>query len=115
MDDSSGVSTTAIAILLDTCNKYECGKFPFRLSSLVGLKDNTTTIAHASLSKKNLLNKNRGSIPIGNVNTASTIMLEIPTDVARKYPVKFIPPGTRFIVTFNSGDITKPVIVGGEF
>lgn len=115
MDDSSGVSTTAVAILLDTCNKYECGKFPFRLSSLVGLKDNTTTIAHASLSKKNLLNKNKGSIPIGNVNTASTIMLEIPTDVARKYPVKFIPPGTRFIVTFNSGDITKPVIVGGEF
>ena len=49
------------------------------------------------------------------MNTASTIMLEIPTDVARKYPVKFIPPGTRFIVTFNSGDITKPVIVGGEF
>nr|DAE82534.1 MAG TPA: type VI secretion system component [Caudoviricetes sp.] len=29
--------------------------------------------------------------------------------------MKFIPPGTRFLVSFTSGDITKPVIVGREF
>ncbi len=33
----------------------------------------------------------------------------------RNFPKKFIPIGTRFLVSYTGGDISKPVIVGREF
>jgi hypothetical protein len=57
---------------------------------------------------------NKDPINIGKINTSSIIKIKLPREVTRDYPKKYIPVGTRFIVTFNSGDITKPVIVGRE-
>ncbi len=108
-------SNSVIAILLTVCNKYEPGQQVFRLQSLVGLKENTNMIEKTTLSKSNLLNADPSNVPIGTINTASVVKLEVPFEVSRRYPLKYIPPGTRFLVSFSSGDITKPIIVGGEF
>lgn len=111
----SDLNRTEIAILLDTANKYIPGVKKFRLQSLSGLNENSISIEERSISKANLLNEDTGNIPISSIKTSSIIELEIPKDVSRNYPKKFIPPGTRFIVSFISGDITKPVIIGREF
>jgi hypothetical protein len=104
-----------VAILLTTCNKYEPGTQTFRLQSLVGLEENSNTSSTTSLSKSNLLNKDTTSIPISSAETASTITLEVPKEITMKYPTKYIPPGTRFLVSFATGDITKPIIIGSDF
>jgi hypothetical protein len=114
MADTDVVSSE-VAILMTTCNKYDPGVQTFKLQSLVGLEDSSTAIKTTTLNKSNLLNKDASGIPISTVSTSTTIQLEIPKDVTKNYPTKFIPPGTRFIVQFTSGDITKPVIVGREF
>lgn len=108
-------SSTQIAVLLTTCNKYTPGKQTFRLQSLVGLKENSNQINTVSNSGSNLLNKDTSSLPIGDVSTSSVIEIEVPHEISRRYPVKFIPPGTRFLVSFSSGDIKNPIIVGGDF
>jgi len=120
MDSSSNntnvdVVNTSIAILLDTANKYEPGMQPFRLQSLVGLQENDRTITKTKNNHSNIMNEDISKLPLGDYNSSSVIKMEVPFEISRRYPVKFIPPGTRFIVTFSSGDITKPRIVGGEF
>jgi hypothetical protein len=115
MINNPNVQDTEIAVLLTTCNKYEPGEQVFRMQSLTGLKDNTNSINRVSISKNNILNKNVNNLPIGDVGIASAIKLKVPVEISRRYPLKFIPAGTRFIVSFTSGDITKPVIIGGEF
>ena len=108
-------NTTEVAILLETVNKYTPGTHKFRLQSIVGLKENSTDIETKTISKSNLMNKNTSNVPISSTKTSTIIELPLPRDVSRNYPMKFIPPGTRFLVSFTSGDITKPVIVGREF
>lgn len=114
-NQSQKFDSTEVAILLTTANKYTPGKHKFRLQSNVGLKENANDETTRSLNSGNLLNKNRSSLPISKVTTSNVIELELPKEVTRNYPTKFIPPGTRFIVSYTSGDITKPVIVGREF
>ena len=111
----SDLNKTEIAILLDTANKYTPGVKKFRLQSLSGLNENSIAIEEHQISMANILNESTDNLPISSIKTSSIIELEIPKDVSRNYPTKFIPPGTRFIVSFVSGDITKPVIVGREF
>lgn len=107
-------STTEVAILLDDAvNKYSPGYQVFRLQSVSGLNENSTAINSIDINVPNMMNKD--SINLGSVNTTAVVKLELPRDVTRNYPLKFIPAGTRFIVSFNSGDITKPVIVGREY
>lgn len=115
MDNKNELTTTQIAILLDTTNKYIPGKKKFRLQSVIGLQENSTSINTESVSKSNILNKDTSGLPINTLKTSDVIELEIPKEVSRNFPTKFIPPGTRFIVSFTSGDITKPTIVGREF
>ena len=106
---------TQIAILLTTANKYTPGFHTFRLQSLVGLKENSNKIDTYTNTGSNVLNKDKSSLPFGNVNTSAIIQLKIPVEISRRYQVKYIPPGTRFIVSFSSGDIKNPMIVGGDF
>lgn len=108
-------NTDEIAVLLTTCNKYEPGFQTFRLQRLVGLKENSNDIITVDLNGSNLMNADTSNLPIGSISSSAVIRLEVPFEVSRRYPTKFIPPGTRFIVSFSSGDISKPVIVGGDF
>ena len=97
----------------DAVDKYKPGKQVFRLQSVSGLNNNSTAIETVAINVPNLMNKNRPDLT--EVHTSACCKLDLPRDVTRNYPLKFIPAGTRFIMSFNSGDITKPVIVGREF
>ena len=47
--------------------------------------------------------------------TGSSIMLEVPKEVARWFQTKFIPPGTRFVCNFDGGDSTRLKLIGRDF
>lgn len=106
---------TEVAILMTTCNKYTPGKQTFYLQSMVPMKDKSNTITSESNSGTALDNKETEDIGLSEANTSSTIILEVPREVTRNYPKKWIPPGTRFLINFSGGDITKPQIVGRDF
>lgn len=106
---------TDTAVLMSTCNKYEPGEQLFKLQCLTGLNENSITKDTTTLSKSNLMNADPSNIPISSINTSTVLKLDLPKKIAMDYPTKFIPPGTRFIISFTSGDITKPVIVGSDF
>ena len=109
-------NSTEIAILLDdSVNKYHPGLQVFRLQSINGTQENSNIIDTTPVTIPGLMNRDRAAVGLGQAHTTAVVKLELPRDVTRNYPVKFIPAGTRFIVSFNSGDITKPVIVGREF
>lgn len=108
-------STTEVAILLDdSVNKYHPGEQVFRLQSINGTQNNSTDVITENVSIPNLMNKD-GNVPFTQASYTAVVKLELPRDVTRNYPLKFIPAGTRFLVSFTSGDLTKPVIVGREF
>lgn len=116
VDQVTDLGTTEVAILLDdSVNKYHPGIQVFRLQSTNGIQENDTTIETVNIDTSNFMNKDIKSLPINTAKLTAVVKLELPRDVTRNYPTKFIPAGTRFIVSFNSGDITKPVIVGREF
>ena len=106
---------TYIAELLTTCDKYTPGKQTFRIQSLVGLKENSNQIEKTENQGGNLLNKETDHLPLGSANTSAVITIDVPYEISRRFPVKFIPPGTRFLVSFSSGDIKNPIIVGGDY
>lgn len=113
---TSDTSTTEVAILIDdSVNKYHPGVQTFRLQSISGTMNNDNSIITQHINIPNLMNKDRGSLEFSEAYLTSVVKLELPRDVTRNYPLKFIPAGTRFIVSFNSADLTKPVIVGREF
>ena len=95
-----------VAELTTTCNKYHPGKQTFYIPALnpMNSRPNDTTEV-----KENI---NGSAI---SVTRASNLLLELPKEVARNYPKKFIPPGTRFLVCFIGGDLTKPVIIGRDY
>lgn len=108
-------NTSQIAILQSVANKYNPGKQVFKLQAITGMKDNTNKIETNSISTAKIMNKDTKDLPISNVNKATCIKLEIPKHLTESYPTKYIPQGTRFIVDFQNGDISKPIITGCEF
>ena len=95
---------TEIGILTSPCDKYKPGFQTFYLPSLnpINLKSNTKQT-------------NKEPIKGGKIQVGSNILVEMPKEVARQYPYKYIPPGTRFIIGFPSGDITKPIVIGRDY
>ena len=101
MDDKynsdSGLGFTEVGILTSVCNKYEPGYQTFYVQAL----------------NPNIINKNK--LTTGSVQTGSNILIEMPKEVVRNFPTKYIPPGTRFTISFLGGDINKPVVVGRDY
>lgn len=115
MNDSIDMQTTEVAILLDDyVDKYNPGIQTFKLQSVVGLQENSRAVTTTYNTVPNLMNKDK-DIGLSRVKTAPVIKLELPREICRNFPTKYIPVGTRFIVSFNSSDITKPVIIGREY
>lgn len=104
-----------VAILMEVVNKYEPGMAKFYLQSLTPGKSKTTaTSVTSNANTTNLANTNP-NIGSTNVTSGSTITLNVPTEYTIDYPVKYVPQGTRFLVAFLGGDLTKPVIIGRDY
>ena len=114
-DNDIDMQTTEVAVLLDDyVDKYNPGIQTFKLQSVVGLQENSRAVTTQYNNVPNLMNKDK-DIGLTRVKKAPVIKLELPREICRNFPTKYIPVGTRFIVSFNSSDITKPVIIGREY
>ena len=108
-------SSTEIAILLDDyVNKFHPVEQLFKLQMTGGMQNNSRALYRNQVSIPNLMNKETEGLEFGEVKRTAVVKLALPREVTRTYPKKYIPVGTRFIVTFLSGDITKPQIIGME-
>ena len=116
MSSVTGVDDVAI-LLDDRVNKYNPGFQIFKLQSLCGLQPNTRVVTTQYLDTSNLMNKHPEELGIDKVNKMACVKLFLPVNVSRTYPhAKFIPVGTRFIVSYLGGDTSKPpVIIRGEW
>lgn len=108
---------TEVAILMQTTNKYNPGKVPFYLQALTPSKAKTLENQTTSLTQtvSGLANTDVSALGTSDITTGSTITIELPREVTRSFPTKWIPQGTRFLVNFIGGDLTKPVIVGRDY
>ena len=111
--DNLNLDYTEVGILTSVCNKYKPGYQTFYVQALnpLNYKSNTVSTAHASTS--NSINANKPKA--GTINYGSNLRIELPKEVARQFPTKYIPPGTRFLISFLGGDINKPVVVGRDY
>jgi hypothetical protein len=110
--------TDDVAILLDDrVNKYHPGTQVFKLQSLSGLQPDSKVLTTEYCRYSNLMNKDTTGLIDQPVKKSASIKLKLPVSVTRTYPgAKFIPAGTRFIVSFTGGDLSKdPIIVRGEW
>lgn len=105
-------TSTQIGTLQSVCNKYKPGKQVFKLQSINGTLDNTNKVTTEPVSTKNILNEDITALGLTEVNTSVCIKIEVPTYIVKDYPTKYIPQGTRFMINFQNGDISKPIITG---
>lgn len=111
--DKLDLSYTEVGILTSVCNKYEPGFQTFYLQSLNPMNMKANSIQEFPVNTSNIINKR--PIKANKISIGSNIRIEMPKEVARNYPTKFIPPGTRFLISFLGGDPTKPVVVGRDY
>lgn len=117
MDDkyttNSGITTTEVGILTSVCNKYKPGYQTFYVQALNPMNMKSAVKTKTQVRNPNIINKE--AISLGTVETGSNILIEMPKEVVRNFPTKFIPPGTRFLISFLGGDINKPIVVGRDY
>lgn len=106
---------TAIAINTTTFDKYKPGKQLFFVQALTPTGDKTNKFKPIHIRNQNIKNKNTGALNINHPQVGYVIEIEVPKDVTRWFEVKFIPKGTRFVMNFDSGDITKPRIIARDY
>ena len=102
-----------VAVLMQITNKYHPGICPFYLQSLTP-QPKTLQTQNIPFTGNNLANDST-NIGASGLEAGSTIQLELPREIAREFPLKWIPQGTRFLVLFIGGDITKPMIIGRDY
>lgn len=101
-------STVEYAVLQQQVNKYFPGYAEFLLPCVPLAEELDIPSPRQNSANKNDVFKTT------KVVTSKTITLQIPKDIVRDYKEKFIPAGTRFIVTFVGNDLNKPRIIGME-
>lgn len=110
--------TDDVAILLDDhVDKYHPGTQVFKLQSLSGLQPDSKVLTTEYCQYSNLMNRDTAGLVSNPVKKCASLKLKLPVSVTRTFPgAKFIPAGTRFIVSFVGGDLSKdPVIIRGEW
>lgn len=115
LDKNRRKDSTEIAILLDDyVNKYHPGVQTFRLQVTSGLQGNSRALYREKNYVDNIMNKDTSAIKVSEVSYSAVVKLPFPREITRNYPKKYIPAGTRVVVQFISGDITKPQIIAIE-
>ena len=88
-----------VAVLMQITNKYHPGICPFYLQSLTPSQPKTLQTQNIPFTGNNLANDST-NIGASGLEAGSTIQLELPREIAREFPLKWIPQGTRFLVLF---------------
>ena len=98
-----------VAILQESIDAYDPpvkGKFTIPVLMTSGEK------ATISTGTSNILNKRNGNIKSSTINIDNTIDLYLPIEYCVTYGADKIPSGTRFLVSFVSGNLNDIRIVG---
>lgn len=105
---------TEIVTLCETVNKYHPGTHAFFLDSLMPLASSGAKPVTTPNVISNLANEKdtKEKIKTKSVTQGSTISLFLPKEHTRWYPVKYIPAGTKFVISFIGNDIGKAKIIG---
>lgn len=107
-------NSSQIGILQTVCNKYNPGKQVFKLQAINGTLNNTNEVTTENINTTNIMNKHPEALGISTVKSSVCIKLEVPSYIVKDYPTKYIPQGTRFIINYQNGDISKPIVTGVE-
>ena len=88
------------AILFETVNKYEPAltKHPFYIKALVPFE--TEVGRTIVVNRSYIMNKDLTQLSTSKMTSEITLDLVIPKEIMLAYEDKFIPKGTKFLVTF---------------
>lgn len=111
-----------IAIALDAIDRLNPGRIRFSIPILTPGLDSTSILSKRIYqNKSNLQNIDKGTVEVNNLVYTNYITLSVPKEVcgiiycedpnALPDSTRYIPKGSKWIVSFIGGDITKPKII----
>lgn len=113
MADLEKESSIRVGINTTVFDKYKPGIQKFFIQALTPTKPKSNNFANTNTSSNNIKNKDLGALNVKAPQVGSVLELEVPKDVSRWFECKFIPQGTRFLVSFEK--ITDPKIIGRDY
>lgn len=108
----SNYNFTQEAILYETVNKYEYPmvKHPFYIKALVPFETEVGRTINIQRSK--IMNKSLSWLATDTMYSEITLDLYIPRYLLNDFTEKYIPKGTKFLVTFVGGNINNCQLIG---
>lgn len=113
--DNMDLRYPEIGIAMQQIDRLDPGEVKFIIPILTPNMDNSRLIdSRVHQNKDNLMNKNK-SIEVESLNIRNYISIKMPKEVCSTYHIsdenRFIGSGSKWIIVFVGGDITKPRII----
>ena len=114
--DKMDLKYPEIAIAMDDIDRANPGDVRFIIPVLTPLMNNTKPVSDIIRQNKlNLMNDKSVRLEIDNIRVTNTVSISVPQEVCNVYRLtndnRIIKSGSKWIVVFVGGDITKPRIV----
>lgn len=114
--DKMDLKYPEIAIAMDDIDRANPGVVRFIIPVLTPLMNNTKPVSDIIRQNKlNLMNDKSVRLEIDNIRVTNTVSISVPQEVCNVYRLtndnRIIKSGSKWIVVFVGGDITKPRII----
>ena len=114
--DKMDLKYPEIAIAMDDIDRMNPGEIRFAIPILTPLMDNSKPVVDTiRQTKSNLRNDPSVKLEVDNIRIANFISIRVPQEVCNVYQLteenRIIKSGSKWIVVFVGGDITKPRII----
>lgn len=114
--DNMDLKYPEIAIAMDDIDRVNPGEVRFIIPVLTPLMDNSKPLIDTiRQNKSSLRNDQSVKLEVENIRVTNFISIKVPQEVCNAYRLddsnRIIKAGSRWIVVFVGGDITKPRIV----
>lgn len=101
-----------IAEIVVRVNKYRPYIHPFYIANLSPYETDAASVSRkGTISKTPLVNKNKTPVSVQSYGSNGLLFIPLPKVIALTNPTKYIEPGTKFLVEFVGGDVSKPIII----
>jgi len=113
--DNMDLRYPEIGIAMQQIDRLNPGEVKFIIPVLTPNMDNSRLIeSKIHQNKSSLMNKNK-NIEIETLSVSNYITIKIPREVCSMFYIadddRFIPSGSKWIIVFVGGDITKPRVI----
>lgn len=114
--DNMDLRYPEIGIAMQKIDRFNPGSIKFIIPVLTPNMDNSRLIdSKIHQNKDNLMNKNRNIVEVETLNIKNYITIKMPREVCSMYYIsdndRYIASGSKWIIVFVGGDITKPRII----